>query len=60
MAKIQANSSKATTVHSIAKYPAPKALPNYPRLSDETQATLNTNVPQSMHQLSKEERVCLC
>jgi hypothetical protein len=53
--KIQQNATKATTVHSIAKYPAAAQLPAYPRLADELSSTHHP-APAS-HTLTKEERL---
>jgi hypothetical protein len=61
VAKIQSNQSKATTVHSIAKYPAPKVLAAYPRLSDEMTPGQppHDRVQPTAYHLSKDERVCV-
>ena len=47
-------------MHSIAKYPAPRQFPNYPRTGDELAPAAHQplmHVPSNAHALSKEERM---
>ena len=54
--RIKANASKATTVYSIAKYPAPVTLPNYPLTYSEFVEHGLTHVTRSEYTLTREEQ----